>query len=69
MPKSIRKYEITLTKINTGEVEKATFHASIKITLDSEVLDQIFNTDEYKIDSIRELKTIVSIPVQPYCPN
>ena len=72
----IKKYRVTITNKNTGE------SSQVDITIGNmgkavpqkilyEALSQMINTEEseFSEDDIKEVVSIVSIPIEPYCPN
>ena len=64
----VRKYEVNITKINTGESETHRFYAMGKGSA-KEIIKRMYAVDEYKINSLDELVSIVKILIEHPCPN
>jgi len=64
----VRKYEINITKINTGETEVHRFYA-LGSGSAKEIIKKMYSADEYKINSLDELVSVVKILVEHPCPN
>jgi hypothetical protein len=64
----VRKYEVHLTKINTGESEIHRFYA-LGSGSAKEIIKKIYDDNEYKIDSLDELISVVKILIKHPCPN
>jgi len=64
----VRKYEVRITKINTGESETHRFYA-LGTGSAKEIIKKMYDINEYKINSLDELISIVKILVEHPCPN
>lgn len=65
---TVRKYQIKVTKINTGETETHLVYA-LGISSVKKTIERLYNVKEYKIHSLKVIRSIVNISIEPYCPN
>jgi len=64
----VRKYEVKLTKLNTGESETHRFYA-LGSGSAKEIIKKMYDGDEYEINSLDELISVVKILIEHPCPN
>jgi len=64
----VRKYEVSITKINTGESQTHRFYA-LGTGSAKEIIKKMYDVNEYKINSLDELVSVVKILVEHPCPN
>lgn len=68
MNRSVRKYQITITKINTGESETHMLYAMGNGSAIKSI-ERLYDSSEYRIDSLTEVLSIVKIAIEQICPN
>lgn len=65
---TLKTFIIEVTEIATGIISDCQLSVpSERIAL--ALIKEIFNSDEYTIGVITEIKTLVHIEITPYCPN
>lgn len=64
----VRKYEVNLTKVITGETEIQRFYA-LGTASAEKIIEKLFSKDEYRVNSINELVSVVKIMIEHPCPN
>jgi len=69
----MKKYRVTLKSISTGETSSVDIQVGSIIDATSEkqlkvVLQGLYG-EEYQVENLEELKSVVSIRIIDYCPN
>ena len=64
----VRKYEVKITKINTGESQTHRFYALGSGSAKT-IIERMFDEDKYTVNSVNEIVSVVKIMVDAPCPN